>query len=63
MAATYCPFHTFRSPSVSSVLTMSSTFIEVRVLRINASSHEDLISFKLHVQCVSWKVFMMTYVQ
>lgn len=40
IAATYCPFHTFRSPSISNVLTISSTLREVRVE----------ISFILHVQ-------------
>lgn len=42
---------------------MSSTFMEVRVLHVIVSSNGDLMSFKLHVQCVSRKVFMMTYVQ
>ena len=52
-AATYCPFHTFSSPSTSSVLMMSSTFIEVLAL----------MSLMLHVHFVSFRIFMIMYVQ
>ena len=52
-AATYCPFHTFSSPNTSNVLIISSTFIDVFAL----------MSFMLHVHFVSFRIFMIIYVQ
>ena len=53
IAATYWSLHTFKSPSVSNVLTISSILIDVFIE----------MSFKLHQQSVSFSVCMIINVQ